>query len=490
MAGEPVKVYIYDLSRGLAAQLSVALIGKYMAGIWHTSVVVYGTEYYFGSGIQYSKPGETHLGAPQETFDAGVTHIPKDVFLDFLQDISSKYNAGTYHLLENNCNNFSAEVIAFLSGAKLPSHIAGLPQEFLSTPFGQMMRPMIDNMFANGHALTFGGTSVPASARASEGPAVATPAVAAPAVESHPHHKLSVTQRRPAQPVQLVEGRVSAICDKLRSFLATKTDARVSEFVQQLKTLETILGHPERTIMPQQAAAHLKLLCELLGPYAVLDSAFQGAENMHVVHATKQVLELEEVFPVLDLLRLLLADPSASLNTHPNLATPLTNIAYNLLARPPVKEVPRGTRATGLRVLVNALASKGGDILISNDQFTHDFTRRAVVVTACVEALLSADLMVRQTGTTLAFNLSLLLPPSDNDHSVELASALLRLLENESDSEVSYQALSTLGRLLYCNDEVGEVVQAVGLDLKPYAALSDKHKLITTDIALLLNQCA
>eukprot|EP00128_Syssomonas_multiformis_P015794 Colp12_sorted_trinity150504_noHs@555 len=441
MAGEPVKVYIYDLSRGLAAQLSVALIGKYMAGIWHTSVVVYGTEYYFGSGIQYSKPGETHLGAPQETFDAGVTHIPKDVFLDFLQDISSKYNAGTYHLLENNCNNFSAEVIAFLSGAKLPSHIAGLPQEFLSTPFGQMMRPMIDNMFANGHALTFGGTSVPASARASEGPAVATPAVAAPAVESHPHHKLSVTQRRPAQPVQLVEGRVSAICDKLRSFLATKTDARVSEFVQQLKTLETILGHPERTIMPQQAAAHLKLLCELLGPYAVLDSAFQGAENMHVVHATKQ-------------------------------------------------EVPRGTRATGLRVLVNALASKGGDILISNDQFTHDFTRRAVVVTACVEALLSADLMVRQTGTTLAFNLSLLLPPSDNDHSVELASALLRLLENESDSEVSYQALSTLGRLLYCNDEVGEVVQAVGLDLKPYAALSDKHKLITTDIALLLNQCA
>lgn len=54
--GEPVQLYLYDLSRGMAKTLSPQLVGKTIEGIWHTSVVIYGVEYYFGQGIQQSLP--------------------------------------------------------------------------------------------------------------------------------------------------------------------------------------------------------------------------------------------------------------------------------------------------------------------------------------------------------------------------------------------------------------------------------------------------
>ena len=46
-----VELLVYDLSNGMAKNLSMAMTGKYIAGIWHTSVIVYGKEYAFGQGI-------------------------------------------------------------------------------------------------------------------------------------------------------------------------------------------------------------------------------------------------------------------------------------------------------------------------------------------------------------------------------------------------------------------------------------------------------
>jgi hypothetical protein len=37
-----VSLRVYDLSRGMARQLSPALLGKQIDGIWHTGVLVYG----------------------------------------------------------------------------------------------------------------------------------------------------------------------------------------------------------------------------------------------------------------------------------------------------------------------------------------------------------------------------------------------------------------------------------------------------------------
>lgn len=54
---QTVQLHIYDLSQGAAALMSGMLLGRQIDGIWHTAVVVYGREYFFGgSGIQAITP--------------------------------------------------------------------------------------------------------------------------------------------------------------------------------------------------------------------------------------------------------------------------------------------------------------------------------------------------------------------------------------------------------------------------------------------------
>ena len=48
---------------------------------------------------------------------------------------------------EIDLDSFSDELCQFLVGKSIPSHITGLPAHFLSTPLGQAVRPMIENMF-------------------------------------------------------------------------------------------------------------------------------------------------------------------------------------------------------------------------------------------------------------------------------------------------------------------------------------------------------
>jgi hypothetical protein len=52
----PVKLHVYDLSQGMARQMSQAFLGKYIEGIWHTGIVVYDTEFFFGGGICSGAP--------------------------------------------------------------------------------------------------------------------------------------------------------------------------------------------------------------------------------------------------------------------------------------------------------------------------------------------------------------------------------------------------------------------------------------------------
>ncbi|CAL5192018.1 unnamed protein product [Lathyrus oleraceus] len=144
--GYRVALNVYDLSQGLARQLSVSFLGKAIEGIWHTGVVVYGNEYYYGGGIQHCPAGSTPYGTPLKVVDLGVTHVPKDVFEMYLQEISPRYLAETYSLLTHNCNNFSNEVAQFLVGGTIPDYILQLPNEVMNSPMGALMLPMIQNL--------------------------------------------------------------------------------------------------------------------------------------------------------------------------------------------------------------------------------------------------------------------------------------------------------------------------------------------------------
>ena len=142
-----VQLHIYDLSKGMARSLSPALLGMTVDGIWHTAIVAYGREVFFGgSGIYDSHPGSTHYGQPDHVYDIGYTHIPREIFVEYLEELRPMYTGAMYDIFDNNCNNFTDELSMFLTGKQIPSHITGLPKEILATPFGGMIRQMIQGL--------------------------------------------------------------------------------------------------------------------------------------------------------------------------------------------------------------------------------------------------------------------------------------------------------------------------------------------------------
>ncbi|KIY63395.1 DUF862-domain-containing protein [Cylindrobasidium torrendii FP15055 ss-10] len=155
-----VKLYVYDLSNGLAKQLSRQLTGRQIDGIWHTSIVVFGKEVFYGQGIDITAPGRSHHGAPLQVVDLGETAIDSETFDGYIEDLRQHYTADKYHLLEFNCNSFTNDVSGFLTGNSIPAWISDLPSDFLSTPFGQSLRPTIDAMYRRPSAP---GTPAPAS---------------------------------------------------------------------------------------------------------------------------------------------------------------------------------------------------------------------------------------------------------------------------------------------------------------------------------------
>merc|ERR1712154_383339 len=53
-----VQAYVYDVTQGMAKSMSMMLVGKQLDLVPHTGIVVFGREYYFGSGPQISdQPG-------------------------------------------------------------------------------------------------------------------------------------------------------------------------------------------------------------------------------------------------------------------------------------------------------------------------------------------------------------------------------------------------------------------------------------------------
>ncbi|KAG7088268.1 hypothetical protein E1B28_012282 [Marasmius oreades] len=143
----PVKLYVYDLSNGIAKQMSLQLTGRQIDGIWHTSIVVYGREIFYGQGLTETVPGRSHHGSPVQIVDLGTTDIDQDTFNEYLAEIKEHYTAEKYHLLDFNCNSFTNDCAGFLTGGSIPEYIKDLPTDFLSTPFGAALRPTIDAMF-------------------------------------------------------------------------------------------------------------------------------------------------------------------------------------------------------------------------------------------------------------------------------------------------------------------------------------------------------
>lgn len=96
----------------------------------------------------YHSPGNTMYGRPVRIVEMGITELSIDIIEQFIGEMSQeKYAADSYHLLRNNCNDFTNDLCQFLVGKCIPSNITGLPGEFLSTELGQQLGVHLDGMF-------------------------------------------------------------------------------------------------------------------------------------------------------------------------------------------------------------------------------------------------------------------------------------------------------------------------------------------------------
>lgn len=94
-----VQLLVYDLSGGLARQMSMGILGFQLDAIYHTSIEIQGREYVYDGGIIAITPGSSHLGRPLEKIHLGTTNLPMDVIEEFLDSVRSIFTFEVYYPL-------------------------------------------------------------------------------------------------------------------------------------------------------------------------------------------------------------------------------------------------------------------------------------------------------------------------------------------------------------------------------------------------------
>ena len=147
-----LRVQIPQVSQGMAKGMSQMLVGKQIDLVPHTGIVVFGKEYYFGSGpLVCDNPGKSVPVPVAQTMILGETSKTSCDLEEYIDSVLAlEHNEQNYNLLNHNCNHYANDVAKFLlDGKGLPDHIVNFGQDALSTPQGQQLRDMIEGMDRN-----------------------------------------------------------------------------------------------------------------------------------------------------------------------------------------------------------------------------------------------------------------------------------------------------------------------------------------------------
>ena len=82
-----VHLLVYDLSRGMARQMSMGILGFQLDAIYHTSIELRGREYVYDGGIISISPGSSHLGQPMERLYLGKTNLSMEIVEEYLDSV-------------------------------------------------------------------------------------------------------------------------------------------------------------------------------------------------------------------------------------------------------------------------------------------------------------------------------------------------------------------------------------------------------------------
>ncbi|POS80206.1 thioredoxin [Diaporthe helianthi] len=145
-----VHLLVYDLSQGLARQMSMGLLGFQLDAIYHTSIELDGLEYVYDGNVVAITPGSSHLGQPLQRLHLGKTDLPMEVVQPYLESLREIYTVQAYDLWKHNCNNFSNDFATFLLGKGIPDHILHMPDAVLQSPMGRMLMPALNQQVEAG----------------------------------------------------------------------------------------------------------------------------------------------------------------------------------------------------------------------------------------------------------------------------------------------------------------------------------------------------
>ncbi|ROV96854.1 hypothetical protein VPNG_09229 [Cytospora leucostoma] len=139
-----VHLLVYDLSQGLARQMSLGLLGFHLDAIYHTSIELDRLEYVYDGNVVAITPGSSHLGQPMRRLHLGKTDLTMDVIQQYLETLREIYTVEAYDLWKHNCNNFSNDFATFLLGMGIPDDILHMPDAVLNSPMGRMLMPALN----------------------------------------------------------------------------------------------------------------------------------------------------------------------------------------------------------------------------------------------------------------------------------------------------------------------------------------------------------
>mmetsp|Transcript_25169 Transcript_25169/g.63872 ORF Transcript_25169/g.63872 Transcript_25169/m.63872 type:complete len:407 (-) Transcript_25169:54-1274(-) len=190
-----VQAYVYDITQGMAARMSPMLLGKTIDIVPHTGIVVFGKEYFFGSGPCVGEPGKSVPVPTSQILDLGETSKTCEELEAYIQGVLAKeHTSENYNLLSHNCNHYANDVAKFLlDGKGIPESIVNIAEEALSTPQGQSLRVMIEKMEAGMRSNMGGGSALNPFGDVGSGSAAA-PAMPAAAGAVDPELEAALTE--------------------------------------------------------------------------------------------------------------------------------------------------------------------------------------------------------------------------------------------------------------------------------------------------------
>lgn len=148
---QAVSLALYDLSDGLARRLSPYILGQQLDGLWHTSVLAFGIEYFFGGDICRSVPGQTKFGKITKLLPLGVTlRTPMELEALLSRGLKADFTRESYDILTHNCNHFSDRVSLYLVGRHIPEEVLRQPECANNAP--ALLQPLLNHWLSGAEA--------------------------------------------------------------------------------------------------------------------------------------------------------------------------------------------------------------------------------------------------------------------------------------------------------------------------------------------------